>query len=279
MDYGRHEGILDDLYHAVDACSATRLAKMRRTPAHCMASLLEDERTPALDFGTAAHAAILEPDTFETLYALDPEHPEKGGYPAGWRNTKAYKDARAELEGQRIISTVDRETCLRLRDAVWNAGGDITAVMEAKAATEVSYLVADPDAGIDLKCRPDIEVPSAHTVVDLKTTVDAGPWAFARSISSYGYHIAKNFYLHTMDLAGLARWDFYLFLVVEKTPPYAVALYDLDPDATDQGRREMDVLLESYARCKQRSEWPAYPSEIRTVGIPAYAYKEPEPNE
>lgn len=285
MKIGRTEGLPSDEYHAFDACSSSRLAKMRRSPAHCLASLEAPDSTPALDFGTAVHVSVLEPDTFDAAYSLDPEHPD-GGYPKGWRNTTDYRETRDAIlgAGRKLLAKADREACLRIRDAVWNAGGDVSAIMTAKTATEVSYLARDPDhdagdGGLLCKCRPDIEVAPARTVVDLKTALDASEWAFAKSISTYGYHIARAFYMHTLDLAGLDRWDHYLFLVVEKAPPWGVALYDLDPDAADQGQREMDSLLELYARCKATGHWPAFPPDVRTVGIPGYAFKETETDE
>ena len=72
------------------------------------------------------------------------------------------------------------------------------------------------------------------------------------------------------QISGLQLEHFY-FLVVEKTAPYAVALYELDAGALTAGRLLYQQALTRFTQCKQSSHWPGYPAEIQSLALPGYA--------
>src|SRR5438552_94275 len=55
-------------YHALDACSASRLKDMRRSVAHCRWSMDNGKSSPSMVVGSALHAMRLEPETFNAIY-------------------------------------------------------------------------------------------------------------------------------------------------------------------------------------------------------------------
>jgi len=126
------------------------------------------------------------------------------------------------------------------------------------------------ETGAICKSRLDWIIPGA--IVDLKTTADASPTAFARSVASYRYHVQDAFYSQAAASAGLDS-EHVVFVCVESSPPYSVALYQLDDAARTEGRRLYLRDLETYMRCMERDEWPAYPTDIQTLSLPAWAYK------
>jgi len=80
---------------------------------------------------------------------------------------------------------------------------------------------------------------------------------------------------HYLDLAnesGVAK-ECFLFVAVEKTPPYLVAVYNLDQEAISRGRDENFAALLTYIRCSERNEWPGYPEQIANIGLPTWANK------
>lgn len=274
---GRYEGIDEEVYHREWEClNASVLGYLKRSPLYCKWRMENpDVGTPATDFGSAVHCSVLEPEAFSERYILEPQCPPEYK-PRGWHNRTEYKEAKADLHerGYKLLSQKELDGCRTITDRIYDTPGQIREILAGKSGTEVSY-VADV-LGILCKCRPDIEVSDAQMVVDLKTTRCALPGPFERSIYQYGYHRSKAFYLDTMVCAvGDARkWKHYLFLVVENTPPYEVALYDLDPAATDLGRRELIELEALYKQCMDSGEWPGYPTHIQTIGVPNWAYYE-----
>jgi exodeoxyribonuclease VIII len=108
--------------------------------------------------------------------------------------------------------------------------------------------------------------------VDLKTTVNAHPEAFARDAFKYRYHCQAAFYSDAKQIVeNLPQTPRFCFIVVEKEFPYAVAVYWLDDQSIDLGRRVYRKDLETYAWCREIDSWPGY-DEIRTLRLPRYAF-------
>ena len=89
---------------------------------------------------------------------------------------------------------------------------------------EASIFAKDPATGVDIKCRPDGWIDSQGIIFDVKTTRDASPDGFPREIRNYGYDLQAAFYLRCMRAAGHDAKAF-IFVAVEKEPPYAVGLH------------------------------------------------------
>ena len=66
----------------------------------------------------------------------------------------------------------------------------------------------------------------------------------------------------------------FIFIAIEKEPPYAVALYRLKQEAIDLGQKEIALLLPLYKTCSEANSWPSYPQTVTDVGLPTYAYKQ-----
>lgn len=62
------------------------------------------------------------------------------------------------------------------------------------------------------------------------------------------------------------------FIVVEKTPPYGVAVYTLDAEAIELGRRIYKRDLATYAWCVQMNSWPCYSPDIQEIKLPRWAF-------
>jgi hypothetical protein len=278
-EVGRHEGVDDDTYHREwKALNNSTLSNLKRSPAFCRWQMDHPtEDTAAFEFGKAVHCAILEPDRFSLTYQLSPQCPEDRN-PRGWHNTNDYKAAKADLlnRGHKLLSQSDFDAVRRIRDNLYGAPSAARDLLEHMTSTEVSYVADCPETGLRCKVRPDIEVPAGNIAADLKTSSGASPDSFARSIYQYGYHRSKAHYLDTLNAEGSHQWEQYLFLVVEKTAPYEFAVYDLEPFATELGRREVSKLKALYKQCEERDEWPGYNTEIQSVGVPEWAYRAEE---
>lgn len=146
---------------------------------------------------------------------------------------------------------------------------------EGKA--EASVYWNDATTGELCRCRPDFWRWDG-IIVDLKTTDDASPAAFGKSVANWRYHVQSEMYLEGMNAAfdagnfpeGYAKPKAFIFLVVEKKPPYAVASYVLDAESAAQGQREYRDNLALFAECKKTDTWPAYGENIQTVGLPTW---------
>jgi PDDEXK-like uncharacterized protein DUF3799 len=70
---GVYRDVPFDHYFAWNNVSKHQLDSLARSPAHYRAALEQPrKRTAAMVFGTAVHAAVLEPEEFARCYATDP---------------------------------------------------------------------------------------------------------------------------------------------------------------------------------------------------------------
>lgn len=284
MKPGIYADISNEDYHAGEGISKSGLDLIHRSPAHYMAAKLAPrEETPALVLGTAVHAAVLEPDRFLAEYVATP---------AFDRRTKAGREVFAEFQvenaGKTLIAQEQYETALAIRDAVYAhpvakrllVGG--RAEQSAYWEQEIAY--SNP---MLCKCRPDYLRPDG-LIVDLKTTEDARADHFLRSVVNYRYYVQQAWYQRGLSLAcrGASTEDgvmptealylseegenAFIFLAVEKQPPYGIGVYLLPPELAEQGRIEMEQDLALYASCMRSGTWPGYAESVQVLDMPKW---------
>ena len=104
----------------------------------------------------------------------------------------------------------------------------------------------------------------------MKTTDDATPEGFSRTVTSFGYHIQAAHYL---EMTGAEN---FIFVAVERKAPYAVGIYKLDAEWLQAGanlRRKAITLLHE---CKALDSWPAYPTAVQTLSCPKWVLNKSE---
>jgi len=235
-----------------------------RTPAHFKAKvsgLIADEQTPAMRLGSMIHRAILEWDSLD--YVVKPE-----GMNFATKEGKEWKAAQTNA----IITQDEYQTVLGMRDSV-NAHPAVKRVL-ANAKTEVS-LFANGEDGVLRKARIDALPESGNVIVDIKSCQSADPDMMAKSVVAYRYDVQAAYYLDICKLLGLDKTEF-LFVCVEKTPPYAVAVYALDHDAISWGRMQYQRDLALIKDCEAKDHWPSFTQDITTLALPAWAQRQAE---
>lgn len=258
------QSMSSDDYHAHHAVSKSVLDKIARSPLHCRAYLdgLRTEPTPAMQFGTALHAAVLEPELFDAQYAVF----------EGDRRTTAGKQAYADLvaRNKSIITSADSDAITSMTAAV--SSHPMASGLLRSGRAEDSVFWTDPETGLPCKCRPDWWRTDG-IVVDVKTTEDASPAGFAKSVAAFRYHVQAAHYL-----AGTGANRF-LFIAVEKKAPYAVAVYELDSISLEVGEMIRRADLTTYAMCQESGEWPGYSSAVEILSLPAWSFPKSESEE
>ena len=245
-------------YHAIDAISNSLISRILKSPAHARAYLdTPPEPTKAMEFGTAFHSAILEPDTFAATYAVF----------SGDRRTKEGKAAYEALQsaGKLILTAEDMSVIQGMQKSVFTHVAAAELLSEGEAELSVTW---QDDSGFLCKCRPDWWIDS--TLVDVKTTEDASPEGFTRAIVKYGYHRQAAWYLRG---TGAKRFK---FIAVEKSAPYAVGVYELDALSLNQGAYECDQALEMWDDAKIRGVYQAYSEDCELLSLPDWKFDEQE---
>lgn len=249
--------LTNEQYHAHDAISSSDVKAVAST------SLLHwksktYKRSAAFDLGTAVHALVLEPE--KALVVRGPE--DRRG--SKWKE----KQAEADLAGQLLLTEADFDKAAAMALAVINSPIGPTLVGN-DTINEASIFATDPATGLQIKTRPDSYWPDRGIVYDVKTTQDASPTGFAREIQKYNYALQAAFYMHVMRCAGLKAKKF-VFVAVEKEPPFAVGIHMLTDEYITWAERQMhDVLAqikEAQATSTFTTGWPA----VNIVDLPRW---------
>lgn len=287
---GVYPGTAMRAYHAWEAASNSRLTRLMRSPAH-MKAYIEGPpaETEALRLGRAIHTAVLEPDHFGERYVTadqcmaitkEKKRCTNGGVwmhrDLGWVcgvHAKGHDDGVVTAPAVEVLSADDQTLCLKIRDAVYrkdSARGLLTGAGEV----ELSMLWKDHATDVPCKARWDRHSPeiAGGSIVDLKTTKDASPRAFEKSIFDLGYHRQAGMYLMGARARKLPARH-YTFVAVEKEPPFAVAVYRLSDGVVDAVRPQVETLLRRYAGCMESGRFPDYPDEVRDIFVPDWAWK------
>lgn len=265
---GIYDGIPHAVYQSWKAINHSRLKLFVHPPA--MARHLMDfppEPTEALDLGHACHVAILEPERLAADFVSAPDCDRRSK-----EGKLAWKEFEEANTDRIILPHDDYQLCLNLRDGLWGRDSVARAILKSPGRNERSFCWPDSESGLACKGRLDaMRRWSGWTMVcDVKTARSAAASEFARDIVKFHYHTQAAFYLD--GLAALAdvprRW---LWIVLEKRPPFLHAVYEPEDRLLEQGRRQYREWLAAYKLATETDEWPGYPNGIVPIDVPRWA--------
>jgi hypothetical protein len=96
-------------------------------------------------------------------------------------------------------------------------------------------------------------LPRANALADVKTCVSANKREFSGTILERGYHTQAAYYLDIVNDSSLTLREpkqCFIFIAVEKTPPYAVCIYNLEQKAIGKARTKNIERLAKYIQCQ-----------------------------
>ena len=262
MNPGRYPNLSNKDYHSGPGISKSGLDKIAKSPAHYQAYKTQPhEQTDAMILGSAIHSLVLEPDMFGTEFAVAPEINRRTN--DGKAQWSAFQAANAD----KAILTADQHAQAVAISAAVRKNNAVKKLLSFPGAVEESIFWNE--LGVLCKCRPDYRREDG-IVVDLKSTQDASQDAFMRSIANSRYHVQAAWYLRGVEAMDLPTKAF-VFVAIEKEPPYATALHMATDAMLEKGRELMNRDLTLYAECVVSGVWPAYPEEIVPIDLPSWA--------
>lgn len=240
-------------------------------------------------FGSAFHAAVLQPERVDELVAIAP-------FDATPR-TKVAKAELAEFEaanaGKAILRPWKQVHDLALLDEmVRRVNAHPTASVWLDGERELTIVVEIN--GVMVKIRGDA-LPRFGGPTDLKSTRSAHPNNFRRQGHDLGYHIQGGLYRRVVriaveqqlpihDWAGdggtLGALDIELdtvtdfrFVAVERSWPPKITCASLAETDLELGERLVDKALDDWRYCNETGDWPGYPTSPQVIAFPMWARK------
>lgn len=231
-----------------------------------------EEPTSSLLLGQVFHKLALEPDSFLEEYAVAPKCD---------RRTKEGKAIWADFQqASQDKIVVPMEMYEQASEMCKSLAAVPFAVKLLSGRNEVPFFWRDALTGEECKCRVDClnENFSQPIVVDLKSTTDASTESFMKSAINYGYDFQAAMYSEGVE-ANIMQTPMFVFIAVEKDPPYAVNIMQADELLIRRGFGLYRSFLDTYHDCKMTGNWFGYlgkANQINTLGLPSWLAKEVE---
>jgi exodeoxyribonuclease VIII len=266
-----HSNLSFDDYTALPGINQSKLALLKSCPQK-FKFFSEHERkdSDALIIGRAIHTAVFQPELFNAEFLCLPDID---------RRTAKGKEQYAELVSQNpdktVLKPADFNRAMEIATAVRTNRHVLNLIEGAHAELSITWVDADTD--VPCKARLDCWNEELGIVVDLKTTLDASLFGFPKKLYAYGYHRQAAWYLQSLRANGESAKHF-VFIAVEKEPPYSLGIYRLSDDAIRLSKAENEALLRKYCECVRTDSWPGYTDGIEDISIPEYAINTMEEN-
>jgi len=217
----------------------------------------DKKRTQSLELGSALHTAVLERSTWKDIYKVIQQ--------------KTVSDAtRAKYAPLLPMPAQDAKKIIGMKNSILQFPFCNVILNFEKGEAEQSIYWIDEETGVLCKTRPDFLNYEINAVFDLKTTEDASPAGFPRSMAEYGYYMQAAMMIDGIK-AVLGIDVTVCNFVVEKSAPHCVQPYEISSDDIAQGRYEYKEALRVYKACLEANEWPMYSKEILEIELPYWA--------
>lgn len=269
--FGVFETSAED-YHNAPGLSSTSLKRVLISPATYQYFQKNPEPiSEAIEHGRILHTLILEPEKFDSIYAVAPEELER-------RGTNAWKDFVSKNPGKHHIKANEFSNAKQMAEVARNHS---RATLLA-GLKELSFFWKDPKTGILCKCRPDV-LTQKGVIVDYKSTERAYPETeWARSMARYQYHMQSAFYMdgvvHALEQSGIdlgiEPLKAFVFYAQEKSAPFLVKPWLLGQPSMELGRRQYQQAIDKIVECEASGVWPGYPEKIDSIDCPEWCWKE-----
>lgn len=254
-------------YHAHKAISKSDLDAARKSGIHLLDKKEGPPRasTPAFDFGTAFHAGLLPGEDFSKVAVRMPKEITS-------KATKAGKEFAKEHEGKIILNHSDSYALDQMMLSVSQhpaASGLLNGDLKGKS--EQSFFCTDTgETELELKCRPDFMLDDGSLIIDVKTTTDASPNGFKKSLANFRYYVQAAWYLEVVEKATGRRPEAFIFVAVEKQRPFATGVYVADEECIRIGMEQAREDLMNIAKWKNTGVYPGYSSQAEMISLPKW---------
>ena len=251
-----------NFYHEVPGISSSKIRRFGQSQLHAFEE--ENETTPAMKFGTAAHSLIVEGEEafVNNVVCL-----------TGSPYTNANKELKKEYEGRglTVITAQEKDTLYSMKEALIPEGikhlsadeGEYPSVFNCPFERAIFWWEQD----LLLKVKSDVlryPVSMPHKsnsiiLVDYKTTADCSVKGFTSSIRKYQYDLQAAWYKRGFEKAGFNVVDF-VFVAQEKKKPFASKIFRMSHTDMDSGWQRMESLLTEYNAVLNGKETTIYNS-------------------
>lgn len=267
--YGVYKDVPDEVYHhkTFPGMSGSKLAKVRDSIYTYVHSLTEaGKTTKALEYGRAFHSAILTPEIFKEEYVISPKF--------DGRTTKGKEGLKTFIEehpGKTLINEEDYEVLKGMMNECWSN-------------KVVSNLLSEGDRELTLvwntnnvlsKGKLDLCRENDMLIIDIKTARSCKLRHFKKSLLDDYYAPKAAFYIDGANQLFTTKIIYFIYIVIEKEPPYNLDIFQLDNRTIMTGRKMYKEDLQTYIDYTLSNDHTIFkPKKISVIGLDDWAHRE-----
>ncbi len=193
----------------------------------------------ALQFGSAGHCLLLEPEMFPELYVRAPE----GLRQRGKTGKKRWAEYAEQHPGKIVLINGEWERLSNIRK-VFEIHPQIQKMWK-NGASEVSLFWQDEEFAIDCKARLDWFDPASGIIVDLKFTNNIGKAGLQKPIQDY-YAVQASWYIRAVSQLTAKVPDFF-FVFIEKYAPHLIRVCPISAEDLKHGQQKIACAIKNMS--------------------------------
>lgn len=260
-------GPVPEEYKDKPRLSSTNLRLFMQSPRHYQRRD-KKETTPAMQFGTNFHQAVLEPEKWKKRLDSSkamPDFPRKS------------KNQPLSVEEQRRQWIANNKDYLEISDSDL---GRITEMVKVCKENEIiNRLITHEDRKIEEKFwmwdgqilwtgRVDLAVPTLGVVADVKSTASAMPRKFDFVVDDMKLMVQAKIYKDAMESIYKKEFKRFVWIAVESKEPFNAVPFFCDFGALEVAQSLIDEYVPKFLECWKTDTWPGYVTGFKDAGIP-----------
>lgn len=262
----------EDVYHNHKTLGITKshLDLIHKAPIYYKYHILDGHRrapTPQMLFGKHLHELVLTPEIFHKKYYFFNDTKINKRTKAGKEEMQKYAEnsvGKELIDWKEYLMLTSMDLSLK-RHLVWQSFSEF-------GISEITALWTNDK---NIKCRARIDLLCNNFIIDLKTTSSLKD--IEKSIYQYRYHCQAAFYtqaIRQITAKTILEPIGFIFVFIEKTPPYVIRTISLDVDGIAIAEKELSLDMLTYQKCVTDNQWPGYMEKIETISLPRWAIEQ-----
>lgn len=253
-------------YFNIKALSASQVnTYLNKSPYHFWKQTPYNEKaeafepTASMKFGTLCHLLLLEGDKFQDKYAVAPKCDRRT------KEGKAVWDAFQQgATGKEVVTEDDFLKAQNMMEALKGHQSALKLVSKGYSESEVYFDLF----GANYKAK--LDYARDGLIIDYKTSQDASPEGFMRSVAQFGYHRQDFIYRQAYkskygkDAVGM------IFIVQDVNEPEAIGIYNLDEVTREIAEAEVLTATKQIKERLASGEWEFTSKLVQSISLPGW---------
>lgn len=257
--------IPEEQYFADPGMNSGALAEILRSPRHYWIKYVKKKKfkeSPALRKGRLFHLSILQPWEALDRFVISPKFDRRTT-----KGKEEEKDFLANLKPSALVLSEDEYE--QFGSMAENVLANKFLCNLLKDGVREHSMFWDRDG---LRCKGKVDFMTKDGIVaDLKTTRNAAPIPFSKSVVNYNNDLQAAWYLDGLSRITGSRKKSFIWIAVENETPYEIGIHVASPSMIQLGEEKYEKALRAYNECVAKNDWPGYSKSAVTLEPPSWA--------